>query len=435
MSIKNGQFFENEVLISCLNHANKYKSRVHLIGLLTSGIVHASYEHLIALLEFFKKNNFKNVYLHLFLDGRDSPPQSGLDLLLKLEKDIERIGVGKIATLCGRTYGMDKNEYWKIKTQVAFYLITEGVGKEVSDYKEYIKKIYESNINFIDENLEPLVIDKEGIVKDNDAIFFFNFRADSMYQLAKAFLEIEFPYFQRTSKNNLFIASMTKYLEEIDYPVAFPPIKIKTSISKIIAENKLLQLKISEKYKAYHLTYFFNGFINEPHPGEYWKIIPSSEKNFRENPMLQSKLITEFILNAIKEGSYSFIAANYSAPDIIGHTGDINLAIKVVEGFNNELKKIYNEIIDRTEWFMIITSDHGNIENMINLKTGEPQTTHDVNPVPCYIINKKLYIETKTADLKIKEESVRGSLIDIAPTILKLLNLPIPEDFEGKSLV
>jgi len=435
LAIKDGSFFKNKVLFACLNHAQKYNSRVHLIGLLTQGIIHAADEHLIALLNFFKKNNFDRVYLHLFLDGKDSPPQSGLNLLEKLEKDIERIKVGKISTLCGRTYGMDKNEYWKIKTQVAFYLITEGVGKEIKDYKSYIKNIYENNPDFIDENLEPVLVDKEGVVKDNDVIFFFNFRADGMVQLAKAFLEIEFPYFKRTPKNNLYIASMTKYLENIDYPIAFPPVKIYTSVSKIISENNLLQLKIAEKYKAYHLTYFFNGFINEPHPGEYWKILPSSEKNFRENPLLQSKLITELIINALKENIYAFIAANYAAPDIIGHTGDINLAIKVVEGLNYELKRIYNEIIDKEEWVMIITSDHGNIENMINLKKGEIQTTHDVGPVPCYIINRNFYVENKSLERKIEEKKIRGSLVDIGPTILKLLNLKIPDDWEGKSLI
>ena len=435
LAIKDGSFFENEVLISCLNHAKKYNSRVHLVGLLTEGIIHSAYEHLRALLEFFKRNNFQRVYLHLFLDGKDSPPQSGLSLLEKLEKDINYLGVGKIATLCGRTYGMDRNEYWKIKTQVAFYLITEGVGKEVEDYKSYIKEIYEKNPDFIDENLEPILIDKNGIVKDNDVVFFFNFRPDGMYQLAKAFLEVEFPYFKRTSKNNLFIASMTKYLEDIDYPVAFPPIKIYTSVSKIISENNLLQLKIAEKYKAYHLTYFFNGFVNEPHPGEYIKILPPSEKSFKENPLLQSKLITELIINAVKENIYAFIAANYSAPDIIGHTGNINLAIQVVEGLNYEMKRIYNEIIDKEEWFMIITSDHGNIESMINLKTGEAQTTHDVNPVPCYIINKNFYIEKKSYERIIEEEKIRGSLIDIGPTILKLLNLEIPTDWEGRPLI
>jgi 2,3-bisphosphoglycerate-independent phosphoglycerate mutase len=228
---------------------------------------------------------------------------------------------------------------------------------------------------------------------------------------------------------------MTKYLEDIDYPVAFPPIKIYTSVSKIISENNLLQLKIAEKYKAYHLTYFFNGFVNEPHPGEYWKILPPSDKSFKENPLLQSKLITELIINAVKENIYAFIAANYSAPDIIGHTGDINLAIQVVEGLNYEMKRIYNEIIDKEDWFMIITSDHGNIESMINLKTGEIQTTHDVNPVPCYIINKNFYIEKKSHERIIEEEKIKGSLVNIGPTILKLLNLEIPSDWEGRPLV
>ncbi len=434
LAIRNGSFFDNSILKKLIEHCEKYSSNVHLIGLLTEGIVHSSFEHLIALLNFFQKNNFNRVFLHLFLDGRDSPPQSGLSLLKNLENEINNLGVGNIATLIGRSYGMDKNEYWKVKTEMAFYLIVEGRGRKVEDYKKFLSDIYNENKDFIDENLEPLVVNEGGIIKDNDAVFFFNFREDGMYQLAKAFLDPEFNYFPRPLKKNLFIASMVKYFEDIDYPVAFEKSKINTSLSRIISENNLTQLKIAEKVKAYHLTYYFNGLYREPHPNEFWKILPSSELSFSENPLLKSEEITSILINSIQEKIYHFIAVNYAAPDIIAHTGNINLGIKVVEGINDYLKQIY-EVIKDEDYFLIITSDHGNLEKMIDIQTGEPETSHDFSPVPCFLIHPKLYFELKPDYLTLKEREIIGSLIDIAPTILEILNLPIPSEMEGESLL
>lgn len=434
LAIRNGTFFENQTLKKLVEHCEKYSSNLHLIGLLTEGIIHSSFEHLIALLDFFKKNNFNRVFLHLFLDGRDSYPQSGLSLLEKLEEEIKNKGVGKIATLIGRTYGMDKNEYWKVKTEVAFYLITEGGGKKIEDYKEFLKNLYSTNENFIDENLEPLIIDDKGIVKDNDAIFFFNFREDGMYQLARAFIDPEFSYFPRPVKNNLFIASMVKYFEDLEYPIAFEKDKINISLSRIISENNLTQLKIAEKVKSYHLTYYFNGLFKEPHPNEFWKILPTSEIPLSENPLMKSEEITNILINSIQEKIYDFIAVNYAAPDIIAHTGNLNLAIKVVEEIDNYLKKIYEKIINE-DYFLIITSDHGNLEKMLDLQTGEIETSHDFSPVPCFIINKNLYIENKSPLIIRKEKEIIGSLVDIAPTILEILDLPIHPEMQGESLL
>ncbi|GIW66308.1 MAG: 2,3-bisphosphoglycerate-independent phosphoglycerate mutase [Candidatus Parcubacteria bacterium] len=431
LSIKNKTFFENQTLKSLIYHCNKFSSNLHLIGLLTSGIIHASFEHLVALLEFCKLNNFDRVYLHLFLDGKDSPPQSGLDLLTKLENEIKTKKVGKIATLCGRTYGMDKNEYWQVKTQVAFYLITEGRGKKISNYQDYLKNLY--NNDFIDENLEPLVINEDGIIKDNDAIFFFNFREDGIYQLSRAFIDPEFCFFPRPQKNNLLIASMVRYFEDIDYLVAFEKDKITTSISRVISENNLIQLKIAEKVKAYHLTYYFNGLFKDPHPNEFWKILPSPNIPLSENPLMNSEEITNILINALREDNYNFIAVNYAAPDIVAHTGNLNLGIQVVEKIDYYLKKIYEVLINK-DYFLIITSDHGNLEKMIDLQSGEIETTHDTSPVPCYLITKKIYFENKPYNLKIKEKEVIGSLIDIAPTILEIMKLPIPKEMEGISL-
>jgi len=435
LAIQDGSFFENQTLKSLIEHCQKFSSRLHLVGLLSEGIVHSSFDHLVALLDFCQKHNFNKVFLHLFLDGRDSPPQSGLRLLERLEKEINNKKIGQIATLCGRSYGMDKSENWKIKTENCFYLIVEGRGKKINDYKDYLLKLYNNNKDFIDENLEPLLINEEGLVKNNDALFFFNFREDGMYQLARAFIDPEFTFFPRPFKENLLIASIVPYFEDIDYPVAFKKTKITTSLSRIIAENNLNQLKISEKVKAYHLTYYFNGFFKEPHPNEFWKILPNPSLPLSENPLMNSEEITNILINALNENIYSFIAVNYAAPDIVAHTGNINLAIKVIEGIDNYLKKIYSVIKDKEEIFLIITSDHGNIEKMIDVQTGETETKHDPNPVPCFLVNKNLYLENKPAFLKSQENEISGSLIDIAPTILSIMNLPIPPQMEGKNLL
>lgn len=435
LSIKDGSFFENLVLKSLLEHAKENKSRIHLIGLLSKSINHSALEHLVALLVFFKKNNFKEVFLHLFLDGKDSPPKSGLELLKNLEKEIEKIGVGIIATLCGRNYGMDENREWKIKTQVAFLLISQGIGKEITDYKNYLENIYDKEENFSDNNLEPLIINREGILRDNDAIFFFNFRESGMYQLAKAFLDPNFNEFKRVPKSNLFIASMTKYLKEIEYPVAFQPLEIKNCLSKVIAEAGLKQLKIVEQNKAENLIFYFNGYKKEPYPGEFWKIIPSYEGDYKENPLLQSEVITDLIIEAVKEGIYHLIISEYSAPDIIGHTGDLKLGIKLVEALDAILYKIYKFLENKNDWYLIITSDHGNLELMINPYTGDINPEHTTNPVPCFIINKEVYIENKTKYYIIEEKKIRGTLIDIPVTILNLMKIPKPDDFEGTNLL
>lgn len=433
LAIQNGSFFENSAMKKIIEHAIKFNSRIHLIGLLTEGIIHASFDHLIAILEFFKRNNFNKVFLHLFLDGRDSLPQSGLFLIERLEEVIKEKGVGTIASLCGRTYGMDKNEYWRVKTQVAYKLIVEGIGKKIKNYKDYLLKIYNEDKNFNDENLEPLLINEDGILKEGDVVFFFNIREDGIIQLARAFLDLEFNHFPVIRKDNVLVSSLTRYIENLDYLVVFEKDKITTSLSRVIAENNLKQLKIAEKVKAYNLTFYFNGFFNEPHPNEFWKILPSPDKSIKENPLMRSYEITQLIIEAIKENFYDFIAVNYAAPDIVAHTGDINLARKVVEEIDKLLKTIYDHL--NNDWVLIITSDHGNIEEIIKFDTGEISTAHDFNPVPCYIINKDFYIENKNNDFKIKEKKISGRLIDVAPTILELMGLNVPKEMEGRNLL
>lgn len=434
LAIKDKSFFNNEVLKQIVAHAQTHQSRVHLVGLLTQGIIHAAFDHLVALLDFFKQQPNLPVYLHLFLDGRDSPPQSGLSLLQQLETELHRRNLGKIATLCGRSYGLDKNEYWEVKTQRAFKLIIEGIGREIEDYSAHLSRLYQDS-NFTDEDLEPLLLDRAGTVRDGDAIFCFNFRSDGMVQLMRTFLEPTFTRFPRPQRQNLFIASMTQYLENIPYPVAFPPEKVKVHLTRIISDHQLKQVKIAEKAKAAHLTYFFNGLYSEIHPNEFWRIFPPSEQSLNENPLMQSENITRALLELLNETTYSFIVANYAAPDIIAHTGNLNLGIKVAEKIDQLLQLLVNKVLTKPDWVLIITADHGNLEEVINLENGERDTSHNNNPVPFYLVGRELAKQKTATAVQLQSKEVVGILADIAPTILTLMNLPVPTEMTGKNLL
>ncbi|MCL4358247.1 MAG: 2,3-bisphosphoglycerate-independent phosphoglycerate mutase [Patescibacteria group bacterium] len=434
LAIKSGDFLKNKTLELVLDHAKKNQSRVHLVGLLTKDIINAAFDHIVALIDFFQKNNFDNFYLHLFLDGRDSPSQSGFELVEKIKKVLAEKGAGKIASLIGRSYAMDKNEDWGIRTERAFNLIVDGIGRKITDLNKYFEQIY-SDYDFNDSNLEPILIEPDGIIQNNDSVFFFNFRADGIVQLASAFIDPKFNHFPRPDRTNLLIASMTKYFDQIDYPVAFPREKINIQISRIISEHGLKQIKLAEKVKTAHITYFFNGFYDTPHPNEFWKIFPAAEKNLDEQPLMQSEIIVRSVIELLNEDDYDFIAANLAAPDIIAHTGDFNLGVQVAEGTDRLITLIFEKILTKPNWTMLLTADHGNLEKMINTKTGKKDTGHNSAPVPTYIVSADLEKEKSTLEINRANKKIIGTLTDIAPTILSLMNLAIPDEMKGQNLL
>lgn len=432
LSINDGSFFENPALKSAFLHARKNKSSVHLVGLLTDGNVHASFKHLAALLEMAKKENCENLYLQLWSDGRDSSPHSTLNLLRKLDEEMKKFGIGRIASLTGRFWGMDRDGHWD-RTEKAYEVLVGKPPRPAKSVEEVLKQARERNIN--DEFIEPAIINEPHPVQANDALIFFNFREDSVRQITEPFLNKNFNQFPRENLNNLFIATMTAYREESAASVAFPPEKVENPLGKVLSENGKLQLRIAETEKYAHVTYFFNGLKEKPYPNEYRVLVPSkSVAHHDDYPEMMAGAITDRTLAALNEGGFDFILVNYANPDLIAHTGNYEATLKAIKVVDNEVGKLLKSVLNQNH-VLIITSDHGNAEELIDLKTGEPETKHDVNPVPFYLIGKEFQKKRPSSIDELSHLPNIGMLSDVAPTILELMDIPKPKDMTGESLL
>jgi len=433
LAIENGEFFKNEKLLQLLNHCRVFNSRLHIVGLLSQGNNIAEFNHLIALLEFAKKENFDKVYLHLFTDGLDSPPKSALSLIEKLKKIQESKNLpGEIATLCSRFYALDKTNNYFLRTQRAFLLLIEGKGNLAKEPEEILREKYKET-DFNDSLLEPTIFDENGTIQNNDAVLFFHHEAKNIFQLANSFLNPNFQEFKRPERKNLYVASLVKYLEDIDYPVIFKEQKIKTNLSRVIAENKLRQIKIIDETRKELLNFYFNGFFEEEHPGEVFKFLPSfsnEEKNLRE----KTKEFFDYLKITLKESVFDLIVASLPTFDLLGHNGDFRLAISFIEEMDKNLKEL-SEISLESDYALVLTSDHGNIEKMIEPKFGQKETLHNLSPVPFYLLDKNYRREKFKEEIKFFKRKVLGSLVDVAPTILDLMGIKIPQEFMGKSLL
>jgi 2,3-bisphosphoglycerate-independent phosphoglycerate mutase len=386
LAIENGEFFKNEKLLNIFNHCRAFNSRLHLVGLLSQGNNIAEFNHLVALLELSQKENFSKVYLHLFTDGLDSPPKSALSLIEKL-KEIQKSKnlPGEIATLCGRFYALDKTNNYFSRTQRAFLLLIEGKGNLAKNPEEILKEKYKEP-DFNDSLLEPMIFNKEGIIQNNDAILFFHHEAKNIFQLADSFLNPNFQEFKRPERKNLYITSLVKYLENIDYPVIFEEQKIKTNLSRIIAENKLKQIKIIDETRKELLNFYFNGFFEEEHPGEVFKFLPpfsDDEKDLKE----KTREFFDYLKITLKEGVFDFIVSSLPTFDLIGHKADFRLAISLIEEIDKSLEEL-SKISLENGYALILTSDHGNIEKMMEPKLSQKETLHNLSPVPFYLIDK-----------------------------------------------
>lgn len=435
LSIERGDFFKNPNLINVFNHCHNFNSRLHLVGLISDSYSKSSLSHLYAILEAAKTNNVKNIFLHLFTDGFEAPPKSALSLLRNMQRYLlDKKYNCQLASLCGRYYALDESGDYALRTQRAFLLIVAGNGFFVDDPFIFLEQKYQDP-NFSDALLEPIMLNKDGYVKDNDAVLFFHFENKAIFQLANAFLNPDFQFFNRPGRNNLYIASLTKYLENIDYPVIFEEQKITSNLSKILAEHKLSQIKFADESKDMILRYYFNGFIEEEHSGEVFKIFPdlSQAKNLEEL-ISRSKEILDSMVLSIKEGNFDFILTSISTLDIIGHSGNFRWAINFLNFLDEYLGYIY-EILQRSSYILIITSDHGNIEKMIDLSTGEKNTLHTDNPVPFYYLDLQRKKEKSKIELSFYSKKILGSLVDIAPTILDIFNIQQPPSFTGRSLL
>ncbi|MCK4592468.1 2,3-bisphosphoglycerate-independent phosphoglycerate mutase [Candidatus Parcubacteria bacterium] len=438
LSIQDGSFFENKVLIETVNHAIKNNSTIHVMGLLGTGGVHSHTDHLYAVLEFLKMSKIENkqVCIHIFTDGRDADPRSAIKFISDLQKNMkEENWPGRIMSIMGRYYAMDRNKNWD-RTKLAYYCLVNAVGNKEKDPIHALEKCYENDIT--DEFIKPtLIIDENNNfkpIKENDAIIFFNIREDRARQITKAFVNDDLKDFDRGGKLlNIKFTTMIEYEKGLDASVIFPPENIEHPLGKVLSEAGAKQLRIAETEKYAHVTYFFNGGREEPFENEFRALIPSpSVAQYDQVPEMSADMITDHVVREIAGDKFDFILINYANADMVGHTGNFNAAISAIEFIDKCLGRLYEAALNNNAT-LIITADHGNAEKMFNPRTGEKITEHTTNPVPFIMINNKnKFNEPKEIE---SYSGVGGMLVDVAPTILEILGIQKPEEMTGRSLL
>lgn len=414
-SIKSGSFFENAVLKEAMHNAKGKK--LHLMGLLSNGGVHSHINHLKALIEFAKKEGVKDVCIHAFLDGRDTMPTSGINYLKEIDDFTKDEELGKIGTIIGRFYAMDRDKRWD-RIKIAYDMLTSGIGNRIDNYID-IRKFYENGIT--DEFMKPLIIDDECLIGDSDSVIFYNFRSDRAREITSAFSDSDFGNFKR-NKINVHFSTFTEYSDKFKLPVAFVKDEINNVLSEVLSKKDLKQLHIAETEKYAHVTFFFNGGREEPFLGEDRVIIPSPKVDtYDKTPDMSANQITQRVLREIESDKYDFIVINYANGDMVGHTAVKDACIKAVEVVDKCLGELYDSIMARNG-AMIITADHGNIEQ-IEDDNGDPVTAHTTNPVYCIVAGdgiKKMH---------------SGGLKDVAPTVLDIMNITLPLEMTGSTLI
>ena len=441
-TVENGSFQQNQMFLKAAEQVKKNKSRLHLMGLVSNGGVHSHQEHLYALLEFCKAQGINDVYIHAFLDGRDTKKDGGLDFIKQLEAKIKEIGVGRIASLSGRFYAMDRDNHWD-RIELAFRAIVEG--KSEANFDNPIKAIeqaYQKNV--FDEEFIPAVIMSGGKpiakVEDKDAVIFFNFRADRARQMAMTFVLPGFDKFKREYLKDLCFVTMTEYEKDLPVMVAYPPELIQKPLGRIISEANLKQLHAAETEKYAHVTFFFNGGKEDPFVGEDRILVPSpAVSTYDQKPEMSATELNTKIINSLREDKYDFGVINFANPDMVGHTGVVPATIKAVEAIDKCLGDLIAVVLEKNG-VCVITADHGNAEELINLQTGEVDKEHSTNPVPFIVCGKQWEgqtlipgLDSAGGDLSILTPS--GMLADIGPTILKILEIDKPDEMTGSPLI
>lgn len=425
-SIENGSYMNNSTLWDSLRHAIKHKSNIHLMGCMSDGSVHAHINHFAATIEFFARNNFPNeILIHAFTDGRDTAPDHGRNYLAKMQNIIDKLGVGRIASVVGRSIAMDRSMRWN-KTELAYNLLVKGEGEKYDQWSQVFDTNYPKGLT--DEFIPPSIIlapNQSSTVKDNDVVVFMNFRADRALQLSLAFTQSQFTYFERQMVKNLYFASMVEYRKGFPSNVLFPKEYITQPLGKVISNNNLRQLRISETEKFPHVTYFFNGGMPIKYQGEDRIEVPSANvATYDLKPEMSAMEILEILKYRISTDMYDFIVLNLANGDMVGHTGSINASIKamqIVDYCVHELTKFFTA----RGGTVVITADHGNVEEIVNLQSGEIDTEHSFNPVPLIIVDPGM------PPVKLPY----GALKDISPTILDIMGIPKPSEMSGKSLL
>ncbi|MFR2304740.1 MAG: 2,3-bisphosphoglycerate-independent phosphoglycerate mutase [Roseburia sp.] len=425
--IEDGDFFKNEALLAGMKNVKDNGSALHLYGLLSDGGVHSHITHLFGLLEMAKKEGLDKVYVHCFLDGRDTAPTSGKGFIEELEAKMKEIGVGEIATINGRYYAMDRDNRWD-RVEKAYKAITEGVGETADSAVAAIDASYAKDVT--DEFVVPTVIMKNGAptatVQDNDTIIFFNFRPDRAREITRAFCADEFDGFDRGTRKNVTYVCFTEYDGTIpNKTVAFHKVELTNTFGQFLADNGKTQARIAETEKYAHVTFFFNGGVEEPNKGEE-RILVKSPKvaTYDLKPEMSAYEVCDKLVDAIKSEKYDVIVINFANPDMVGHTGVQAAAIKAVEAVDECVGKAV-AALKEVDGQMFICADHGNAEQLIDYETGEPFTAHTTNPVPFILVNADPAYGLREG----------GCLADIAPTLIELMGMEQPKEMTGKSLL
>jgi len=439
-AIEAGEFASNPAFLQAIEHVKKNKSRLHLVGMVSGGAVHSLDLHAHALLELAKNQGVSEVFVQAILDGRDTIYNAGIDFMSTLQAKMTELGVGKIASISGRYYAMDRDHRWD-RTEKAFRAMVAGEGESAEDPIEAIKASYAKEV--YDEEFVPTVILESGqpvgMVQDNDAIIIFNFRPDRARQIAKAFCLPEFDKFERAPIANLPVVTMTEYEEGLPVSVAFAPEKIGHCLAEILADAKLSQLHIAETEKYAHVTFFLNGTEEDPFPGEERVIIPSPRvSSYRDAPEMSASKIADRVVKEIGEGRFDFIVMNFANADMVAHTGDLAATVKAVESVDAALGRVVEATLAKGG-VAFMTADHGNAEELLNLRTGDIDKEHATNPVPFIVIGSAYAgVDSPAGPIPDGDLSLMapvGILGDVAPTILSVLGIPEPPEMTGQPLL
>ena len=440
--ISEGDFFNNEAFVRSIEQVKNNNSNLHLIGLVSNGNVHSSNDHLYALLDLCKQNDLSdNVMLHVILDGRDCTYNSGREFVSELQAKMKELKVGKIASISGRYFALDRDNRWD-RIEKAYRAMAEGVSEQTYDNpitaidESYGREVY-------DEQFVPVAITENNIpvatFKEGDAAIFYNFRPDRARQLTKAFVLPGFKEFERTYFKSFVFATLTEYEKQLPVLVAYMPVVVHNSLAEVISKAGLKQLHTAETEKYAHVTFFLNGTVEEPFVGEDRKLIPSPHvSTYDQQPEMSAVEVGKEVNKALDSEQYDFIVVNFANPDMVGHTGNLDATTIACETVDKQLGKIVDNVLAH-DGIILLTSDHGNSEQMINLQTGDRNKEHTTNPVPLIMIGKEYMGQAGTSgdppegDLSLLPPV--GILADIAPTILKLLGLEQPEEMTGQPLI
>lgn len=447
IAISDGSFYKTEAFLKASEHVKKTGGSLHLIGLVSKGTVHSSIDHLYALLSFAKQQELTNVFVHAITDGRDSPPKSAIESIKALQEKIIQLGVGKIATVMGRYYAMDRDRRWE-RVEKAYVGLTNGSGTTAETAEEAIQMAYDKHLT--DEFIEPTNIVSNGqmptLIKTGDAVVYFNYRIDRPRELTKAFVLDDFlkranmthvessetqsfnPPFQRGEKiKNLVFVTMTEYELGLPAEIAFAPIVVSNPLGKVLSDNNIKQLRMAETEKERFVGFYFNGHREDIFPNEDRIIIPSLKiPTYDLKPEMSAYELTESLIQKMQENKHPFILINYANADMVGHTGSIEATIKAISVLDDCIARVVKVALELNQ-YVLITADHGNAEQKINSSTGHISTEHTGNPVPFIAIHSSLQGKS--------DKLPTGILADIAPTVLALMNIPIPAEMTGRNLL